>query len=266
MVESIILGILQGITEWLPISSDSVLVLTQLRFFGESSFLEATRYSLFLHGGTFLAAFVYLRKDVFRLFSGIFSQEKYNKTKNEIVFYILVTLISGALGGLLLLGVVKGLEELHASVEMTGRIITFLTGILLFGTAVSLMKKKWAGTRLPSDLSKKDSIILGIAQGLSVLPGLSRSGLTVAALLLRKFDDTAALKISFLMSLPIVLAGNIVLNFDSFFFSSEALLGVVTAFVVGLITMSSLLAFARRVSFVWFVFVFGVITIAAAFI
>ena len=266
MLESIVLGILQGITEWLPVSSDSILVLAQLRFFGESSFLEATRVSLFLHGGTFFAALVYLRKDVARLFGGIFSRQKYQETKNEIHFYVLTTLVGGVFGGFLLLGVVKGLEELSSSVEITGKIITFLTGVLLFGTAFSLMKKKGEGKREPRDLSKKDGIMLGIAQGLAALPGLSRSGLTVAALLLRKFDDMAALKISFLMSLPIVLAGNIVLNFDASFFSFELFIGFAVAFIAGLLTISGLLAFARRVSFVWFVCAFGLLTIAAAFI
>jgi undecaprenyl-diphosphatase len=96
---------------------------------------------------------------------------------------------------------------------------------------------------------------------LAVLPGLSRSGLTISALLLRKFDNASALKLSFLMSLPVVLGGNIVLNFKYFTFSTELLLGLIFSFIFGLLTISLLLKIARKVNFGWFVLIFGVVMI-----
>jgi undecaprenyl-diphosphatase len=99
-----------------------------------------------------------------------------------------------------------------------------------------------------------------------VLPGLSRSGLTVAALLFRKFEDTEALRLSFLMSLPIVLGGNIILNATSFELSPVAVWGVVTSFLFGLLTIHLLFRLAKKVNFAWFAVLFGVATIAAAFI
>ncbi|TGH65482.1 undecaprenyl-diphosphate phosphatase, partial [Escherichia coli] len=92
-----------------------------------------------------------------------------------------------------------------------------------------------------------DGIFLGLMQGLAALPGFSRSGFTITALLFRKFNDTTALKLSFLMSLPIILLGNIILNYDEFKISIE-LVGLLTAFIVGIVSIHVLLALARKIN------------------
>jgi undecaprenyl-diphosphatase len=104
-------------------------------------------------------------------------------------------------------------------------------------------------------------------QGFAALPGFSRSGLTISALLLRKFDETAALRLSFLMSLPIVLGGNVLLNLkDGFVLSAGAVFGLVFSFVFGIFTIHVLFRVARKINFAYFVLGFGVITLVAAFL
>jgi hypothetical protein len=121
--------------------------------------------------------------------------------------------------------------------------------------------------RTDIDIKNKDGFILGLVQGFAVLPGLSRSGLTVAALLLSKFDEETSIRLSFLMSLPIVLAGNIALNFDYITeFNSDMLIGLLAAFIFGYLTIGVLLKLARKINFGWFVIIFGVLSVAAAFI
>ena len=111
-----------------------------------------------------------------------------------------------------------------------------------------------------------DAIILGIVQGMAILPGLSRSGLTISTLLLRKFDDTHALTLSFLMSLPVVFGGNILLNANAFLFTTSNLWGSLFAFGFGLATIHLLLKVSQRLNFGYFVLLFGVLMVGSAFL
>jgi undecaprenyl-diphosphatase len=108
--------------------------------------------------------------------------------------------------------------------------------------------------------------LLGIAQGFSSLPGLSRSGITISTLLLKKFDDTSALRLSFLMSLPVVLFGNLLLNYNEFYLSNTAIYGLLGSFVFGLLTIHALMSLSKRINFGWFVLVFAVLMMASILI
>jgi len=264
MLESIVSGIIQGITEWLPISSDGMITLARVKFFKDVFDINPLlRQILFLHLGTFLAALIYLRKDVFYLIKNFLNYRKTDRgVKRQIDFYILSTVISGIIG----LMIYKFIEEAGDFWNFTGKAITIITGLSLLVTAVFQIKSKQNGFKKAENLEKKDGFLLGLAQGLSVLPGLSRSGLTVSILLLRKFNDNVALKISFLMSLPVIFDGNILMNMNSFVINFQSLVGVFFAFIFGLATIHFLLKFADKVKFGWFVFVFGIITIASALI
>jgi len=114
---------------------------------------------------------------------------------------------------------------------------------------------------MKKNLTWTDGIILGIAQGFAALPGLSRSGLTVSALLLRKFDNALSLRLSFLMSLPIVLAGNILLNFNELTWSKGTFWSLLFSFLFGLLTIHFLLKIAKKINFGLFVLFFGILTI-----
>jgi undecaprenyl-diphosphatase len=297
MFEQIILGVIQGVTEWLPVSSEGVLVLTRIHLFGDQSLTAVIQNALFLHLGTFLAALVYFRAEVWQLIKTALAYlcrpktlnhllgdegpknkllrsfqrgkgltnfqpgEVYKKSREEnqklFQFLLVSTLISSFLGFYLF----KLMAKYEEMFSLTGKMITLAVGILLLLTGWLQLKSKEKGLKLVKDLGNADGVWLGLVQGLAALPGLSRSGLTVSTFLLRGFDKQQALRLSFLMSLPIVLAGNIFLNWAYFSLNSVMLWGLLASFVFGLITIHGLLGLARRVNFGYFVILFGILTI-----
>jgi undecaprenyl-diphosphatase len=264
MIEALVLGAVQGIAEWLPISSEGLLVLAKVQVFGSgSAFEELIRFALFLHLGTFLAALVYFRRDVMALLRTVLSWRRAGEADRALVVFLAVaTVATGLVGGAFFFGI----GALNTLSPEPGLWITLVVGVLLLLTAALHFASLMHGHKSEQELSVVDALIVGTVQGFAILPGLSRSGVTVATLLLRRYDDTAALRVSFLLSLPAVLAGNIALNTVDFRFSIENLVSLVAAFVLGLATIHLLLRIARAVQFAYFALFFGLVSIAAAFI
>jgi undecaprenyl-diphosphatase len=262
MFEQLVLGMIQGVTEWLPISSKSMVILAETYLFGGAlSIDQLLRYALVFHIGTFFAALVYLRKDVRNILT---TAARYGRAKDAdrkvLKFLLASTALSGAVG----FAIFGGLIQLSELFDFTGKAITLLIGAMLLVTAGLQMKAKKSGVRGEKDLNVFDGIILGIAQGLTVIPGVSRSGTTVSALLLRKLNDTSALKLSFLMSLPAVAGANIILNYSSLSFDIGSLAGIATAFAFGLLTIDALMKLSRKIAFWKFTAVFGTLTLVFA--
>ncbi len=256
MIESFVLGTIQGIAEWLPISSEGMVVLAKVNLFGEElKIADLVRYALFLHLGTFLAALIYLRKEVFNLLKGLLRyRESDLETRKQINFYVIATFFSFLAGGLVML-FISELGEFN----LTGKGITLLVGVMLWITAFLQIKNKKRGERDFKDIKTFDGLLLGLLQGLAVIPGLSRSGITVSALLLRKFEESKALKMSFIMSLPAVLGGNIALNLTKFSFSLENIIAFSFSFLFGILTIHILLKIARKLNFALFICFFGIL-------
>jgi len=262
-LQYLILGIVQGITEWLPISSSAFIILIMSNFFNVTDANFLLQSALFLHLGTFFAALIYFKKDVWELVKTIFKYKKTDDDELVLFNFILVSTIITAFIGIIILTLLS-LYDL----ELTGKTISFSVGFLLLITGIFQIKtSRIRGLRKEKDLENKDSFIVGLAQGLSTLPGLSRSGITVSTLLLRKFDDTEALKLSFLMSLPIVLLGNIVLNSKEIInFSSGAAYGLLASFFFGLLTIHGLMKISKRINFGWFVILFAALMMLSVLI
>jgi len=184
--------------------------------------------------------------------------------KRLLIFLIITTLISGSLGYV----ISKIFEQASSGFENFGKFITIFVAVLLLITAFLLFRSKnqTGALRTETEVNKKDGVILGLAQALAVLPGFSRSGLTVSSLLFRKFNDISALRLSFLMSMPIILAGNLVMNLDKFNFSSYSLLGVLVAFIVGLASISFFLKLVKKINFGIFALIFAFLMIFSVFI
>ncbi|MFC1756980.1 undecaprenyl-diphosphate phosphatase [Patescibacteria group bacterium] len=252
MIEGLVLGIVQGITEWLPISSSGVLTLVGLTFFGHDLGTSVSM-ALFLHVGTFLSALVYFWKEVVFILKG--------GDKKVFNFLLISTIVTGVVGIPVAMLIYRSFSGLTAGVAVA------LIGFFLIITGLLQLKKTEDNLRTKKDLTKNDALVGGILQGFSVLPGLSRSGLTVAGLLFRKIKDTDALKLSFLMSLPVVLGGNIILNFldDGIELSSVSFVALFTAFIVGLLTIKTLLKISRKINFGYFAIGFGVLTLLSLF-
>ncbi len=260
MIQGILLGTIQGITEWLPVSSEGLIVLAKFQLFGGKDIEDMIHLALFLHLGTFLAALIYFRKEVFTLLNSAFQYTRSTQEQKAMIRFLLVaTLISGIVGFILL----QTLIHLEDSLAVPGKVITMLIGFLLLITAGFQLTKRKSSWKGPQDTTLTDGLILGIVQGFSVLPGLSRSGLTISALLLRKFDDTHALTLSFLMSLPVVLGGNILLNFGNPLINETTLWGCLFAFLFGLATIHLLLSLSKKMNFAYFVFFIGLLMIVS---
>ncbi len=258
MFESIILGLIQGITEWLPISSEGLITLVEVNLFHpEFTMTQLIGVALFLHLGTFMAALVYFKREVWQLLKGLFNYNKIDlETRSLLNFYIIATFFSGIVALIIL----EFVEDIENQFVFTGKAVTLLIAVLLLITAILQFQKKKKGKKEIIDLKNSDGILLGIIQGFSILPGLSRSGLTVSALLLRRFKDMDALRISFLMSLPVVLGGNILLNIEKFALTSESIVGLFFSFLLGILTIHFLLNIAQKIKFGWFVLILSIIT------
>ena len=263
LLQAIVLGAVQGIFEWIPISSEGLTVLVGVSILDGITVTELIRISLYLHLGTFLAALVYFRNEVWQLIKRALYYRSSDETSRRLVnFYVLTTLVSGGIG----LAILKVIENIENSLTLTSKAMILALGVLLLVTGVVQIIRQNQGPRQGGAVDWADALVTGVAQGLSVLPGISRSGFTVSTLLLRGFDDTVSLKLSFIMSLPIVLVGNILLNTVNFAFTAYLFIALLISFLVGLATIHLLLKFARRVRFGWFIVVFSFLVFASAFI
>ncbi len=264
MLEQIILGAIQGITEWVPVSSEGCIILAKTKLFHSAAPInQLINYALLLHLGTLLAALVYFRNEIAGVFAAICNyKESAEGSRKLLLFLALTTVISGGLGFM----VVKLFAGVIYTFPKAGAALTIFIGCLLWVTGFLQWRAKDTGTRTVNDLRVHDGILLGILQGLATLPGLSRSGTTIAALLLTKFDKQQALKLSFLMSMPLILFGNIILNIKHFTSVNVSLVGILTAFIVGLASINVLMKFAQKVNFSIFLFFFGSLMILSVFL
>ena len=255
MMTAVFLGALQGIVEWLPVSSQGVVAATYALLL-DRPLSEAVAYALWLHLGTGLSAIVAFRREVAQLLR---EAAFLPCAPSPLLSYLVIsTLVSGALGVPLLLM----LDEISDSV---GAGAMTIVGALMLITGVVQLKRRATGTRGQGQVSMKDAGVAGVAQGLAALPGLSRSGLTVAVLLARRLDRRAALSISFLMSIPASIGAAIYAGLTSdVVISLDGLVAGMAAFVVGLLAIHGLLAVAERVNFGAFVLAVGVLILVGA--
>jgi undecaprenyl-diphosphatase len=262
MLESIVLGIVQGVTEWLPVSSQSMLVMAKTKLFHANDLSGIIQQALPLRWGTFLAVLFYFRRDVWALFTAAGSLRKAGEeTKKTLFFIIFTAIMTGLLGATLL----ATLMPLTYYFQTSGKLIALFFTILLFVSAILQKDLKNRPEKTTQGLALSDALVLGIAQGLAILPGLSRSGSTIACLLLRHFDKTTTLRLSFLMGLPVMLAGNTALGFtQSMVFSAEALAGLLSSLIFGLLTIQGLLKVAEKIDTTRFTFLLAFLFLLAA--
>ena len=202
----VVLGVVQGVAEFLPISSSGHLTLFQ-HFFGMPE--PDDLFNILLHFATLIAVFVYYRRDIwemilefFRFFGDLFSrragQGEPPAARRQILLLIVATLPL-----FLVLPVKKYVEAVGNYPEAVSCILIF-TGVILF-----LSDRMAKGRKNARNTTLKDAVLIGVAQGFATLPGLSRSGSTIAAGMALGLDRKFAVRFSFLMSLPAVLGATI---------------------------------------------------------
>ena len=261
-LQMLILGIIQGIVEWLPLSSEGVLTLVQLHLF-ETSFETSLATALWLHLGTVLAATAYFRSEVARILrrlpAWIVRRGRLPAEDRQLIDFLAITSIVTGVVGLPLLA-----ASFQADIVM--RAATALIGGLLIITGLLQRIARQFGSRGTADANIPDAVITGVMQGLAVLPGVSRSGFTVAALLFRRFEETEALRLSFLMSIPVIAAAQVLVELSGIVEIqwTTAIIGTAASMLVGWATIAGLIRVARRLPFWIFAVALGMLSLIGA--
>jgi len=261
LFETIIMGILQGLLEWLPISSQGNLILLMVSIFGMDE-AEALSLSVYLHAGTLLSALIYFRGIFWDLLRAVPNYRLRGSEKKEnrlITFLVLSTLLTGIIG--------YPIFRFAEAATTFSSLFFALIGASLIITGIIQKWTRRLGTRTIDDVNLTDSLLLGVIQGFSAFPGVSRSGMTLSFLLFRGLNSESALKLSFLMSVPAVLAAEIGLSLISGLRSPgfwEIIVGFLSSFVAGMISISMLLKIARKINLWIFCIAIGSIALISS--
>ncbi len=260
-LDAIILGIIQGLTEFLPVSSSGHLELCKALLGNKAVPEESLLFTVVLHFATALATVVVFRKDILTLFKGIFSFQWNDET--QFAVKIIISMIPAILVGLFF---EEQLESLfNGNIILVGFLL-IVTGLLLFlaGRAKNTGK----------DITWKDAAIIGVSQAIAMLPGISRSGATISTSVLLGNDRAKAARFSFLMVVPLIfgkiakdlLSGD--LSFEQSA-STPLLFGFIAAFITGLVACTWMISLVRKAKlhyFSYYCFVVGLIAIVAGFV
>lgn len=268
MIDIIIIAILQGLFEWLPISSSGQVMIVSINFFGLTP-SRSFSLAIWLHLGTALAVLIKYRNDYYKMIVSFFTDkhdtiESDKKKRNWIIIATIGTAITAIPLYFIFKILVVGYLPIH------GDMITLIIAGLLIITGILLLKQNMKrGSKsielIDKDVLNKDSFISGLFQGASILPGISRSGITVSTLLFKDYEKDNALKISFLMSVPVVFASiGLDLITGNFIMLDlvTIILATVISFGVGYISMEFLLRISKKIQFGYFCLFYGIISIS----
>ena len=245
-LQAILLGIVQGLTEFLPVSSSAHLIISSYFLNGQS--LPLT-FNVALHFGTALAVLIYFWRDWFQI-----SKMSYLRViKNQSSFESSVLVPCLILGCVPAAVVGKLFEEpiekyFHNPLSVTAPLI--IVGFLLWW-----FDKKSLQTKSIQNMTLKDSLIIGLAQCLALIPGVSRSGSTIMMGRILQFDRVSAAKYSFLLGTPIIFGAALLKSkaiINSGINHSEFVAGIVVSFISGLIAIKILMVIVQKYSFIWF--------------
>ncbi len=250
-IKALMLGLLQGVLEWLPVSSQGNLVVLAIAFLGLKP-EYALSLSVYLHLGTGLAALVYFRNEVADILG-----RRTDRDRELFRFLLIATILTGLIG-----------FPIFTFIRLTslyGEALLVLTGLALLATGVMQRDRESDDTRAQIRLDVRDGLSLGVVQGLSAIPGLSRSGVTTTALLLKGYPGEEALRLSFLMSIPASFAAvaGLALVEGAPPVDTGILLALAASFISALVSIDLLIKLARRTRFWKLCVVLGLIALVA---
>lgn len=258
LIDAIILGVIQGLTEFLPVSSSGHLELGKAILGDNSVPEESLMFTVVLHFATALSTIVVFRKDILELLKGLFSFQWNEETQFSVK--IILSMIPAVFVGLMF---EEELESLFGGNVILVGFMLIVTGLLLFlaGRAKNTGKS----------VSWKDAIIIGVSQAIAILPGISRSGATISTSVLLGNDRAKAARFSFLMVVPLIL-GKIAKDVTSGDLSLESssslplLVGFIAAFITGLIACTWMISIVKKAKlhyFSYYCFAVGLVAIVA---
>lgn len=267
IIQSLILGIVQGLTEFLPVSSSAHLVLVPFILNWTLDPTKAFIFDVLVQLGTLVAVIAYFWKDLLAIFkaviAGIKSKKPLEEADSRLGWFIVLATIPAGLGGLLL----KSKVEAAFSNPVMTAILLFVTAIML--TLAEIFTRK---ERNLESVTWLDALVIGFSQLLAIFPGISRSGATISGGLHRGLKREAAARFAFLMSIPIMLAAGLlsvldlvkVPNLGSFL--PVLIVGFLAAMVVGYLSIRWLLNFLKSRSMLPFAIYCALVSVLTIFI
>ncbi|HNX16785.1 MAG TPA: undecaprenyl-diphosphate phosphatase [Methanoregula sp.] len=265
-IQAVILGIIQGITAWIPVSSKTQVILFGKVFFN-LDFMTAVSFALIVHIGDLIATLFLFRNEIAGFFkikpeiADLKAMESADPERSLFWFVAISVFFSGAVGLPLYLSTKKGFSDLPGTLflALVGMTLVVL-GLFMWSSSRKNGGK--SGSKLKKRISLTDTIITGCAQGLAVIPGISRSGITESTLLIRGYTPYESVRLSFFMSIPMIA-----LSICTFFFIEGfgtltlpvIVLGIVAAFIASIVTMRVMLYAAEKVRFYYFNIAIGLL-------
>jgi undecaprenyl-diphosphatase len=242
---AVILGLVQGLTEFLPVSSSAHLVFAE-KLLGTKA-TTAITFEVMLHLGTLVAVLIYFRKKIWGMIVGLFPP--YTQEKRPLLNYAMIIVLATIPAAVLGLLFKDKVEAAFNSPNLCGYLL-MVTGVMLLST--HLFKK---GNK---PIKATNGFIVGLAQAVALLPGISRSGTTISAGLFQKIDPAEAAEFSFLLSLPAVLGAVILKSVTLLKTGLDSqemdhyIIGTLVAFVVGYASIAWLMKLVKKGQFFYF--------------
>jgi undecaprenyl-diphosphatase len=253
LLQALVMGIVQGLTEFLPVSSSGHLIIVPW-LFGWSGFIDTLAFTVALHAGTLAALLLYFREDWLRLVPAAFATIRDRSFRGDpdrrLVWLLVISTIPAAILGVLL----------NDPIENAIREPTIVAVLLVIAGGILWLADRWAtGHRPLSKLGMPAALGIGLAQAVALFPGVSRSGISISASMFAGLDRQDAARYSFLMATP-VTAGAVLFEGIKLVKGGEIateagplVVGIVAAFVSGVIAISALLRYVRSRSYNVFV-------------
>lgn len=254
-IEALILGIIQGLTEFLPVSSSGHLEITKFLLGDNSLPEESMLMTVVLHAATALSTLLVFRKDVLEIIKGLF-QFKWNE---ETIFSlkIVISMIPAVFIGLFYNDLIETM--FGGQILLVGAMLLLTAVLLVFADRAKTTEKK---------VTYFDAIIIGIAQAIAILPGISRSGATISTSVLLKIDRSKAARFSFLMVVPLIL-GKMAQDLMSGEMSYEPsvlfplIIGFIAAFITGVLACTWMIKLVKNAKLSYFAIYCAIVGIAA---
>lgn len=242
LLEAIILGIVQGLTEFLPVSSSGHLELIKALFGNDQLPEESMAFTVIVHFATALSTALVFRKDISSILSGLFSNDR---ESISFSLKIILSMVPAAVVGVVFNDEIEAL--FGGQVLLVGAML-IITGLLLF-----LADR---AKRTEKEVSTIDAIIVGVAQAIAILPGISRSGATVSTSVLLGVDRERAARFSFLMVVPLILGKMAKDLLDGASFSGDMgaayVAGFLAAFIAGIAACKWMIALVKKAQLKYF--------------
>lgn len=243
---ALILGIIQGLTEFLPVSSSGHLEIGKTIFGNEWTADESMLMTVVLHFATALSTIFIFRKDVSQLLKAVFKKE--DKSAKSFSLFILISMIPAVAVGLIFDDIIESF--FNGKLLLVGAML-LITGLLLFLADKAQKTSKEVGL--------KEAIIIGIAQAIAILPGISRSGATISASVLMGVDREKAARFSFLMVVPVIFGKMAKDILDGAFNKVDGSLfdygiGFIAAFLTGLLACTWMIKLVKKSQLKYFSF------------